>query len=547
MFLRLTLFFVSILLMVSFNNCSPINYQVESITNLSSEVPNGSSPINEDDDSQIPTGNIIPVSNSPYNNPTECDRYLDLKPFPTKLYSINNNALYVDKDHPNASDNNDGIYKKYGGTGPFKTITKLLSVLSEGQTGYIRSSQTPYSETGTNIDSRTGIQVLKSGTPEAPITISGYPGERPVISGTGLTIISQSHINIQNLEFFDISGSAIYTGNIGEGYTVSEIHIKDVFIHYVFGGDNIGGVRFDDCESCTLKNSVVKNTYDIRSTATGAQPNEPYPFHAGVHGYRPKAVTIKNNIICNTKRGIYQKHPNANGLRSHHVISNVFINVTAALSLEMAGVPKITAEGDLPPPYVAKDIVFSYNLVVDSGGMVNTILHETSLQSSGLDIYNNTAYNARVVYYGSGLKDINSFNNILYGTQGARPYSIVNKSVNPVNPAYNYPHEYFFEGQFNYIDHNLYYDIDQLAHLGRYGDSQNEHLITNLSQWQTAFTDTSSKYLSSNPDQNSSVEDPAFSDPANFDFSPTNIKIGRGGLWDSSLGAFTKTHTPGFK
>lgn len=542
--IRLIGYVLPFLLIVMFNNCSPINYQVESISNLSSKTPE--SPDSTPDSPSLPTGSNIPVSASPYNNPSECDRYLSKNPFPTKLYNIQENALYVDKDHPEASDNNNGIYKKDGGTGPFKTISKLLSTVSSGQTGYIRRSSTPYSEQGTNVDSRVGIQILNSGTQQAPITISGYPGERPVITDTGLTIISQSHITIQNLELFNITGTGIYTGNLGQGYHVRDIHIKDVFIHYVFGGDNIGGIRLDDCQNCTVKNSVIKNTYDTRSTATGTQPNEPYPFHAGLHGYRPKAVTLKNNLICNTKRGIYQKHPNADGHRSHHVISNVFINVTSALSLEMAGVPKIQDNGDLPPAYVAKDIVFSYNLVMNSGGMVNSILHETALQSSGLDIYNNTAYNAKVIYYGSGIKDINSFNNILYGTQDARPYSLVNKSVDPVNPAYNYPHEYFFDGQFNFIDNNLYFQIDQLAHLGRYGDAQNENMFTTMTSWKTAYTDTQSKFLLSNPDQNSIVQDPAFVDPMNYDFTPSTTLSGRGGLWDSKLGAFTQNHRPGF-
>ena len=561
------LFFVFIfpfIITLTFSGCNSLDYEVKSISSLTNEkkVSDSDGDVEQEDDKDFENGEVknnednnssnnpdetfIAVSNSPYNNVSECDRYLSINPFPTKLSQLQDNALYVDKDHPDASDDNNGIYKKDGGTGPFKTITKLISTLVAGQTGYIRGASTPYAEEGTNIDARVGLQVLNSGTALAPITISGFPGERPVIKDTGITIISQSYITIQNIEFFNINGSAIYTGNYGKGYRVSHINIKDVYIHYVYGKDNVGGVRFDDCENCSLTNSVVKNIYDVRASATGAQPNEPYPFHAGIHGYRPKAVTIKNNLICNTKRGIYQKHPNAEGMRSHHVISNVFINTTFALSLEMAGVPSVSNDGDAPPPYVAKDIVFSYNLVLDSGGMVNSILHESALQSSGLDIYNNTAYNSTVIYYGSGLKDINSFNNILYGKQGARPYSLVNKSSSPVNPAYNYPHEYYFDGQFNYIDHNMYFKVDQIAHLGRYGDSVNENMLTSLEHWKTSFTDTGSKFLTSNPDQFAKIQDPVFLNTSNFDFKPSATLMGRGGAWSSEIGAFTADHKPGF-
>eukprot|EP00213_Chloropicon_mariensis_P002047 CAMPEP_0197482010 /NCGR_PEP_ID=MMETSP1309-20131121/51088_1 /TAXON_ID=464262 /ORGANISM="Genus nov. species nov., Strain RCC998" /LENGTH=82 /DNA_ID=CAMNT_0043024413 /DNA_START=185 /DNA_END=430 /DNA_ORIENTATION=+ len=57
---------------------------------------------------------------------------------------IDPNALYVDKDHPNASDGNDGRYQQMGGTGPLKTIQALVDALKPGMTGYVRESVEPY-------------------------------------------------------------------------------------------------------------------------------------------------------------------------------------------------------------------------------------------------------------------------------------------------------------------------------------------------------------------------------------------------------------------
>ncbi len=69
--------------------------------------------------------------------------------------SIGSNDFFTDKDHPLASDSNNGSENA-----PFVTIQKLVDTLQAGDCGFVRQSNAPYFE-----------DVRKSGAASAGITI----------------------------------------------------------------------------------------------------------------------------------------------------------------------------------------------------------------------------------------------------------------------------------------------------------------------------------------------------------------------------------------
>lgn len=85
----------------------------------------------------------------------------------------------------NGNDNWSGRLALPNGTntdGPFRTPNKGAAVAQAGDTVYIRGGT--YNRT---IDQNyaAALEINNSGTPAAPLTIRSYPGEKPVIQGTG--------------------------------------------------------------------------------------------------------------------------------------------------------------------------------------------------------------------------------------------------------------------------------------------------------------------------------------------------------------------------
>jgi parallel beta-helix repeat protein len=81
-------------------------------------------------------------------------------------------TYYVDKNYPGAKDSNPGKESQ-----PWLTIQKAADVATAGDTVYVKKGI--YNE---------WVGVKNSGTAGNPITFKAYPGDRPVIDGTGLDV-----------------------------------------------------------------------------------------------------------------------------------------------------------------------------------------------------------------------------------------------------------------------------------------------------------------------------------------------------------------------
>ena len=396
-------------------------------------------------------------------------------------------------------------------------------------TGYVRESSSPYFQdyraSGAAFG---GITFTKGGTEGARIVIAGFPGEKPLIDQklasttdsskpmAAFFLFKGDYITIRNFEITNTRSAGIFTNPSDGSENIKHLIIEGVHIHHLYGGDNVGGIRLDNCENCVVRNSTINDIYDTRYSSNSIN-SEPYGLHAAIHGYGPRNTVIEKNTIYNVKRGVYQKQPNAYGEKSNIVRQNFFKNVSVAYALEVAGY-------NAPPVY---DPEFYGNLVIDSGTAVKAILHETASQSKGLRVYNNTLFNTTVLSYIRGITNVEVFNNIVVGSNDYPIYSERTGAEELGNQT-----------QYSLVDYNLYYDVPNIALIDRSGDY---YYFKDLSSWQTAVTTSSAEHLATDPGANSLFTDPLFAGATQGDFHTLNdsVKVaGRGGLYSSELGVY---------
>lgn len=130
-------------------------------------------------------------------------------------------TYYVDPNHSTANDNNSGILNS-----PWLTIQHAAETAVAGDTVFIRNSV--YNEhiyINNNGDATNGY-----------IVFSAYPGEKPVLDGTGVTVsvnginLDKSYIKLIGLEIRNWDDTGIWIEN------ASYIEIADCEVHDVFYG-----------------------------------------------------------------------------------------------------------------------------------------------------------------------------------------------------------------------------------------------------------------------------------------------------------------------
>ncbi|WP_438711816.1 hypothetical protein ACSTS3_04455 [Aquimarina muelleri] len=449
---------------------------------------------------------------------------------------IDPDAFYVDQDHVDANDTNDGHYKKDGGTGPWKTIQKMLNTLEGGEVGYVRASAGTYIPTVvTNAFDATAFFVTKSGTVEKPITISGYPGERPKIgfstfeegksnpnySGFAADFIT-SYVVIKNFEIANLSGSGIFT-NPDHDPPNKGMVFEDLHIHDLIGIDNVGGIRLDGCDSCVIKNNIIHDIYDTHSNSNPIT-NRPYALHSGIHGYQPSNCIIENNLIYNVDKAIFQKQADETHEKSHIVRNNIIRNANKGLVMEIQG-------SGLPAPLNAE---FYNNLIIDVETTVSIPLQDVGEQGDGILIYNNTLINCGSIGYIQEMLGIEIFNNIIFGN---KPKWSSNTNMPLVFSTGATVGVTTFKNGISYFDNNLYFNIAENWVLER--DGPNTIDINSFFDWQNTIAPEYG--LAFNPDLNSKIADPLFSSLSTEDFSlKTNspaLIMGRGGNYEVIIGA----------
>lgn len=437
--------------------------------------------------------------------------------------------LFVDKDwhtSNSAVGEPDGRYPGSGGVAPFATIQAMIDVIEPGQCGYVRASTTPYQ----NLEKKPGESLggntfLRGGSAEeGRVIVSGYPGERPVIDieqkttseghGVGGFLVAKGdYITIRNFEIRNTMGPGVmmHHANTNRYITVENCHI-----HHIYGNDNIGAVRLDWCDNCLVRNNVIHDTYKIGAGSNGIN-DVPHLMHSGVHGYRPSNSIIENNRIFNVRKGVYQKEPHPDGLKSNVVRQNIFYNIDeAAFVLGNMG-------AGMSPSYGAE---FHHNLVFDAQGVVSASFYEANGTSSGLKVYNNTVVNTQYVVGIANVADVEFYNNLIVGS-GANGPLVANRPGE--SPRYN---------SFKEVDYNLYFDLSTFAMLDRGLDSATK--VGSLDSWKSANELTNLNVrLPEEIGINSLYDDPLFRDglDKNFLLNQNSKAHGRG-KGGASIGAY---------
>lgn len=446
--------------------------------------------------------------------------------------SIDPNAFYVDKDHPQANNSNNGSVNF-----PWETIQYGIYQLTAGQRLYVKQATTPYFEpyraSGANWG---GITINVSGTINEPIIIEGYPNQKPVINQqlamsqylaedgilddpaaskvlAGFFFFNANNIILRNFEITQTSASGVMFAHDRHN---DNIIVERMHIHHVYGGDNTGGIRLDQANQIIVKNNYIHDIYDIRNEVGNPYTNDIYALHSGIHGYQPGNCIIENNQIYNVSRGVFQKSADLGLLDSNLVRRNLFYNLShSAYHLSVQGA------GSAP----ANNAKFYENIIYNAKRGVKSSLAETSNQSVEILIYNNTFFNVDSTAELRGYIDIEFFNNII-------------SNSSQINFATERTARTTTTNQIFYIDNNLYYNHSNKWILERY--ASNFMQWVNLNSWMTAYSNDNGVGLIANPDVNSIEADPLFVDiqESNFRLQQISPANSNNGIFEQTLGAY---------
>ena len=321
---------------------------------------------------------------------------------------------YVDKNNKSASDSNPGTAAM-----PWKTIQRGANTATAGDTVYVRSGV--YYE---------WVNLKKSGTAGKPITFKAYPGDKPIIDGTGvnqpywnslLRSEGNSYITIDGFEVRNTKECLIGVAN-GEHFI-----IRNCIVHGNSGPTNqpltgrdgiiIGRCNYGLIENCESYNTGG-NAFNIESSNyITIQNNYAHdnPAHAGfnifpVTSENPQrlyyGIVIKNNIAARCLTGIYMRYQ-VNAEISNNLIyasrrGGIYLTDSRddhpSLSYNYSSNTKIlnntlVDNGNVSYTYggiadfSATDLTIKNNIIIVNNG--NDTIHIGAGVTSGIDISNN--------------------------------------------------------------------------------------------------------------------------------------------------------------
>ena len=245
----------------------------------------------------------------------------------TSLLAQSGSSFYVSKS---GSNSNSGSY-----TAPWLTIQHAASTVTAGATVYV--------ETGVYNES---VSFPNSGTASNPITFINYPGQAPVIDGTGLSVTgTQGLINIINQSYITVNGFEI------RNYTTSNANLTPAGIWITGSGSGV-----------QLLNNLVHNI----TTTSEKNGNA---FGIAVYGTSSTPITnitISGNQVYSLKTG-ESETMNVDGNVTYFTITNNIVHDN-----DNIGIDAIGFEGVGPTGYdQAKYGEISGNTVYNISGINN--------------------------------------------------------------------------------------------------------------------------------------------------------------------------------
>lgn len=392
-------------------------------------------------------------------------------------------AVHVYYIAPDGSDGNAGTKNA-----PFKTITAALNKAVAGDTILVRNGT--YNEV---------LSFPRSGTSEKIITLKAFPGEKPVIDGSHITVTGwQALVTFNAVRYITIDGFDICN-------LFSSARGTDPEGIYVYG--NSKDITIKNCNIYNIKNSATLNDWrsghailvigngtaaisnlvitgcTVHDTQTGTSEN--ITIAGNVDGF-----TINNNTLYHTENigiiiaGGDGLNPSGNVAtnyaRNGTVSNNVLYNISMANSVDVWGANNYGAIAI----YVCggAGVIVEKNKVYDSDRGIGLVSESNIYATRNCIARNNFVYNCwrTGIYMGDylnythgGTKNCNVVNNTLFqndrvpgafgeieGEIRLTEYcdsNVIKNNIVYARPVDVFVHKYTSTGTNNIIDNNLYF------------------------------------------------------------------------------------------
>ena len=173
-------------------------------------------------------------------------------------------------------------------TSPFRSVQRLASSLSAGQTGCLRAG----TYTG-------DVKVARGGTSSARLTLRNYPGEKAIVRGRLWIARGADYVTVENLYLNGVNASNLPSPTVNAVSTV--FRRNDVTNDHTAICFNLGHSTYGQAVGTLIENNRIHDCGRLPAT------NHDH----GVYVARAGFTTIRDNWIYeNADRGI-QLYPNA--------------------------------------------------------------------------------------------------------------------------------------------------------------------------------------------------------------------------------------------
>jgi chitodextrinase len=329
------------------------------------------------------------------------------------------NVFYVS---PTGSDSNPGTL-----TQPWRTIGKAMSELVAGQTAYLRAGV--YRE---NVSGSCGITYNKlvwssSGTANAPITISGYPGEANLVLVPTAIKLAGDYLHLQNMVVDRNAGWSTFDTTCDGGPSVNIFGSQDVMSGVEVRNSAMSGVYLENATQAQLTGNWIHDN------------GTHYNLDHGVYWCSGANGRIADNIV---------QHNFANGLKIGPNAQSVLVTQNTVNGNGRSGV---IVSGDTTYKSnnnTVADNILTWNGWSSGGGFGLRTYWESAGVGTGNQAVRNLMYgnsNGDTWYPGGGMTETGSiFDNPLFANLATGDFHLQGGSpaVDTANSGYSTARDY---------------------------------------------------------------------------------------------------------
>jgi parallel beta-helix repeat protein len=295
---------------------------------------------------------------------------------------------------PSGDDANNGALST-----PFRTISHGASLAQAGDTVYVRAGV--YNDL---------VRISSKGTAAAHVGIRAYPGESPVIDGTG-TAANTDLVVFSSAQYVDFSGFEVRNSTHigicvypGSFLTISGNNVHGSVRNGIWAGYSAFGTTSDlTISGNTVWNNVLENQY---RTMNGG-------WAQAIGTQNANRVTISGNkIYDNYGEGIAYVLSDGGTIKKNEVYDNYSVEIY------LDNAQTTTVDSNLA--YTTGNTAYYRSSYPASGIGTANESYSTSNPLNGLTIVNNIVLNSKYGFYysneanGGGLQNVTVANNTFY-------------------------------------------------------------------------------------------------------------------------------------